>query len=111
MSEAPGLEFCVALSFSPLDQFVPLAKAADESGWHAVALSDHVVNPEVIASPYPYTEDGSRRWEPFTPWADPLGVDRRHGGVDDEPALLHERVRAADAPAVRRWPRRSARPR
>jgi probable F420-dependent oxidoreductase len=67
----PNLKFCFALSFSPLDQFVPLAKAGDESGWHAVALSDHVANPEVIESTYPYTEDGSRRWEPFTPWADP----------------------------------------
>jgi probable F420-dependent oxidoreductase len=67
----PPLEFCIALSFSPLDHFVPLAKAADEAGWHAVALSDHVANPEVIESVYPYTEDGGRRWEPFTPWADP----------------------------------------
>src|SRR4051794_27008672 len=55
---------------SPLEQFVPLAKVADERGWDAVACSDHVVNPEVIHSVYPYTEDGGRRWEPFTDWPD-----------------------------------------
>ena len=64
------MKFCFALSFSPLDQYVPLAKAADEHGWHAVACSDHVVNPETITSVYPYTADGGRRWEPFTEWPD-----------------------------------------
>jgi probable F420-dependent oxidoreductase len=64
------VKFCFALSFSPVDQFVPLARAADEHGWHAVACSDHVVNPETITSVYPYTDSGERRWEPFTPWPD-----------------------------------------
>ena len=56
------MKFCFALSMSPLEQFVPLAKVADEHGWHAVACSDHVVNPEVIHSVYPYTPDGSREF-------------------------------------------------
>jgi probable F420-dependent oxidoreductase len=64
------VKFCFALSFSPLDQYVALAKAADEYGWDAVACSDHVVNPETITSVYPYTADGGRRWEPFTEWPD-----------------------------------------
>jgi probable F420-dependent oxidoreductase len=36
-----------------------------------MSFSDHVVNPEQISTPYPYTEDGSRRWQPFTDWPDP----------------------------------------
>jgi probable F420-dependent oxidoreductase len=64
------VKFCFALSFSPLEQYVPLAKAADECGWDAVACSDHVINPETIDSTYPYTADGARRWEPFTEWPD-----------------------------------------
>jgi len=36
-----------------------------------MSFSDHVVNPETIHTPYPYTEDGSRRWQPFTDWPDP----------------------------------------
>jgi probable F420-dependent oxidoreductase len=65
------MEFCVATAFSPVEQLVPLARAADEAGFAAVSLSDHVVNPATIRSPYPYTEDGSRRWEMGTPWPDP----------------------------------------
>jgi probable F420-dependent oxidoreductase len=66
------VKFCFALSFSPLDQYVPLAVAGDECGFAAVACSDHLVNPEVLTVPYPYTDDGSRRWEPFTDWPDPF---------------------------------------
>ena len=65
------MRFCIGLGFSPLDHYLPLAKAADERGWDTIAVSDHVVNPETITSTYPYTKDGGRRWEPFTPWADP----------------------------------------
>jgi probable F420-dependent oxidoreductase len=68
------MKFCFALSFSALDQYVPLAVAGDECGYEAVACSDHLVNPEVLTSPYPYTEDGERRWEPFTHWPDPFVV-------------------------------------
>lgn len=69
--DSPALEFCIGLGFSPLHQYVPIAKAADDTGWHSVAVSDHVVNPETISSVYPYTEFGERRWGPFTEFADP----------------------------------------
>jgi probable F420-dependent oxidoreductase len=36
-----------------------------------MAMPDHVVNLETLATPYPYTEDGERRWLPFTDWLDP----------------------------------------
>jgi probable F420-dependent oxidoreductase len=35
-----------------------------------VSLSDHIVHPREIGTKYPYTHDGSLRWEPFTPWPD-----------------------------------------
>jgi probable F420-dependent oxidoreductase len=65
------VKYCIGLGFSPLEQYVPLAKAADESGWDTIAVSDHVANPETITSTYPYTKDGGRRWAPFTEFADP----------------------------------------
>ena len=65
------MEFCVALSFAPPEQLLPLAKAADDAGFGAVALSDHLVNPAQTRSTYPYTDDGGRRWEMGTPWPDP----------------------------------------
>lgn len=65
------MRFSIATAFAPPEHYVPLARAADEAGYHAMAVSDHVVNLETLSSPYPYTEDGSRRWEMHTPWLDP----------------------------------------
>jgi len=64
------MRFGVAVSLSPLAHYLPLAQAADEAGYDFMATSDHVVNHEVLSVDYPYTPDGSRRWEPFTEWAD-----------------------------------------
>ena len=66
-----SLRFTVGMAYSPPEHYVPIAKAADEAGYHAIACSDHVVNLEELKTPYPYTKDGSRRWKPFTPWLDP----------------------------------------
>jgi len=65
------MRFSVATAFLPPEELIPIARAADERGFHAMALSDHVVNLETLRTPYPYTDDGQRRWEPFTPWVDP----------------------------------------
>ena len=65
------MKFCIGMGFSPLDHYVPIAATADQHGWDTIAVSDHVANPETITSTYPYTRDGARRWEPFTPFADP----------------------------------------
>jgi probable F420-dependent oxidoreductase len=65
------VEFCTAVSFSPPEHYVPLARAADEHGYHGLSMSDHVVNPVETRSTYPYTADGGRRWEMGTPWPDP----------------------------------------
>lgn len=66
------MKFCIGLGFSPLDHYVPLARAAEVHDWELIAVSDHVVNPETIKSCYPHTADGARRWGPFTEFADPL---------------------------------------
>lgn len=65
------MRFSIGTAFMPADHYVPLARAADDAGYHAMACSDHVVNLETLRSPYPYTKDGSRRWATFTPWLDP----------------------------------------
>jgi probable F420-dependent oxidoreductase len=44
----------------PVEQFVPLAQAAEAAGFEGVALADHVVVPEVFASVHPSGEN------PFT---------------------------------------------
>ncbi len=65
------MKFVLSASFSKIDHLMHLAPVADEAGWEAITFSDHVVHPETISTPYPYTEDGSRRWEAFTEWPDP----------------------------------------
>lgn len=70
-SEPDRLQFCLAYGFSPLEQYVPLAQAADAHGWDWATVSDHVVNPETIDSKYPYSKTGERRWQAFTEFADP----------------------------------------
>jgi probable F420-dependent oxidoreductase len=65
------LEFVVATAFSDPTHYCELARAAEAAGFAALAVSDHVVHPEKIASRYPYTEDGSPRFRPDTPWPDP----------------------------------------
>ena len=58
-------------AYHPIDQLVPLARAAEEAGFAALSLADHVVDLETIATPYPYTRDGGRRWKPEVDWPDP----------------------------------------
>ncbi len=65
------MKFVISTSFSSVSHLTKLAPVADTHGWHAMSFSDHVVNPETINTPYPYTEDGTRRWQSFTDWPDP----------------------------------------
>lgn len=65
------MKFVISTSFSSVADLTSLAPVADTHGWHAMSFSDHVVNPAEISTPYPYTDDGSRRWQPFTDWPDP----------------------------------------
>ena len=65
------MQFVVSTAWSDPLHYVPLARAADEHGWDSVAISDHVAHPVTIRSPYPYTKDGSLRWDEHNPWPDP----------------------------------------
>ena len=65
------MKFCVSLAFSEPTQFCDLARSGDACGWDTFVVSDHVLHPAAIASPYPYTEDHEPRWEAPAPWPDP----------------------------------------
>ena len=54
-----------------VDQYIELAKFAEELGFYGVAIADHLVMPAKIETPYPYTPDGKMWWPAETPWADP----------------------------------------
>ncbi len=65
------LRFCYSATFSRAEELVPLARAGDEHGWSTLTVSDHLINPVATRSTYPYTKDGTRRWEMGTHWPDP----------------------------------------
>jgi probable F420-dependent oxidoreductase len=65
------MKFVIPTAFSPTSQFCEMALLAEQNGIDAIAISDHVVHPEHIASRYPYTADGNIRWTEDTAWPDP----------------------------------------
>src|SRR5580765_1376792 len=65
-----GLQFCQSMMFAPPEQWVALARVAEDAGFDEIALSDHVFYPSNLESKYPYTEDGSPSFEPETAWPD-----------------------------------------
>ncbi len=65
------MRFSISTAFQPVDHLPHLARAADELGYHSMAVPDHVVDLEELATPYPYTADGARRWDSSADWPDP----------------------------------------
>jgi probable F420-dependent oxidoreductase len=65
------LKHYVSAAFLDTKEAIEMAKAADDLGYDGLAIPDHVINLETLATPYPYTKDGKRRWEAFTDWPDP----------------------------------------
>jgi len=65
------MRFYVSCAFLKTSEVIEIAKAADDLGYEGLGIPDHVVNLETLATPYPYTDDGERRWQPFTDWPDP----------------------------------------
>jgi probable F420-dependent oxidoreductase len=65
------VRFYVSSAFLESREVIEIARAADDLGYDGMGIPDHVVNLETLKTPYPYTDDGSRRWKPFTHWPDP----------------------------------------
>ncbi|WP_205471461.1 TIGR03619 family F420-dependent LLM class oxidoreductase [Nocardioides sp. SYSU D00038] len=65
------MRFSISSAFLPVDQLLDIARAADRLGYHAIAVPDHVLDLETLDTPYPYTPDGSRRWDTDADWPDP----------------------------------------
>ena len=68
------MKFAIPLSMLPIHEMQPLAVAAEAIGYDSLAVSDHLIHPESFSVPYPYTADGSVRWEQGTDWPDPINT-------------------------------------
>ncbi|MEE8166472.1 MAG: TIGR03619 family F420-dependent LLM class oxidoreductase [Myxococcota bacterium] len=64
------MKFVISGAFQPPAHLVPLGIAAEEADFEAISFSDHVVYPETLDTPYPYTEDGMRRYDEDTEFPD-----------------------------------------
>ncbi len=65
------VDFAVVTAYQPIGDLVALARAAEEHGYRALSVADHVVDLETLATPYPYQASGNRRWSPDVDWPDP----------------------------------------
>ena len=65
------MKFVVSAAFQPPEHMIPIAQAAEAAGFEAIASSDHAVYPETLDTPYPYTEDGVRRYDETSHFPDP----------------------------------------
>jgi alkanesulfonate monooxygenase SsuD/methylene tetrahydromethanopterin reductase-like flavin-dependent oxidoreductase (luciferase family) len=82
------MKFSMILTFNPLDHHIPLAKVADEEGWHSVNVGDGLFFYDETSVPYPYTDDGARYWSSNTPFLDPLNVISAMGVVTENVRFL-----------------------
>jgi probable F420-dependent oxidoreductase len=75
------MRFSLAETMCDPAQYVPLAQAAEEVGFHAYTLPDSIAYPEVSDSKYPYTPDGNRQFLEDKPFIDPLCLASMLGTV------------------------------
>jgi probable F420-dependent oxidoreductase len=68
-----GIHYSLGVGVHPTaDDYIRIAQQAEALGYQSVWLGDHIVIPEQIAAPYPYTKDGSVGFARNAPWPDPF---------------------------------------
>jgi alkanesulfonate monooxygenase SsuD/methylene tetrahydromethanopterin reductase-like flavin-dependent oxidoreductase (luciferase family) len=91
------VQFTLSVGFCPAQWYLPLARAAEAAGWHAVAVPDGLFWYEHTSTPYPYSSDGLRFWAPETPFLDPFVVIAAMAAVTERirfyPSVLKLAVR------------------
>jgi probable F420-dependent oxidoreductase len=66
------LEFCIAVAYNDPRELCEIARTAEQAGFGGIVVSDHIIYPGKLETPYPYTSHGRPRWEVDTPWPDPM---------------------------------------
>ncbi|NOT57636.1 MAG: TIGR03619 family F420-dependent LLM class oxidoreductase [Deltaproteobacteria bacterium] len=68
-----GLHYSLGVGTNPtIDDYIRVAQQAEALGYRTVWVGDHIVIPEQIVAPYPYTKDGSVGFARNCPWPDPF---------------------------------------
>ena len=100
VGEGRSVKFYISSAFLNTREIIEIAKAADELGYDGIGIPDHVVNLETLETPYPYTKDGERRWQPFTDWPDPWVLVGALAQVTSAAAVRHHRLHPGDAQSL-----------
>ncbi len=77
------MRFSFAESMCDPSHYLPLAIAADQSGWTSMVVPDSICYPEVSDSKYPYTPDGNRHFLEDKPFIEPFTLIPAMGAVTE----------------------------
>ena len=66
------MQFTMSVAMTDPTQYAALAQAAEQHGYHQVAVADSLFWSEQVSDAYPYTKDGSRLWQEETPFVEPF---------------------------------------
>ena len=77
------MRFSFAESMCDPSQYIPLAMAAEQNGWHSFVVPDSLCYPEHSDSRYPYTADGDRHFLQGKPFVDPFTLIPALGAVTE----------------------------
>jgi len=66
------MRFSYAEAMCDASHYIPLAQAADDSGWDSLVIPDSICYPRDSDSTYPYTADGNREFLDGKPFIEPF---------------------------------------
>jgi probable F420-dependent oxidoreductase len=66
------VRFSYQIGMCDADHYLPLAKAAEEAGFHGITIPDSICYPREASSKYPYNKDGSREFLESVPFLESL---------------------------------------
>jgi probable F420-dependent oxidoreductase len=75
------MRFTYAESMTDPSFYAPLARAAEDHGYHSMVISDSICYPEHSDSVYPYNPDGSREFLEDKPFLEPFSLIPALGAV------------------------------
>src|SRR2546429_9826220 len=68
--------------------YAPLARAAEEAGYHSMVIPDSICYPRNSASIYPFNPDGSRQFLEDNPFLEPFSLIPPLAAATATPRLL-----------------------
>jgi len=77
------VKFVASIAMVEPDYYLPLARAAEESGFDVITLADSICYPRHSSSKYPYNRDGSREFLENKPFIETIVAMAAMGGATE----------------------------